>query len=41
MRFAFVQSSYGYIFDFVVNGDSSPISVDEENVVTNWNYDLY
>ena len=35
------SEQYGYVFDFVVNGDSSPISVDEENVVTNWNYDLY
>ena len=35
------SEQYGYAFHFETNGDSSSISVDEENVVTNFNSVLY
>lgn len=36
-----VNEKYGYAFHFETNGDSSPISIDEENVVTNFNSIMY
>lgn len=35
------SDQYGYAFHFETNGDSSSISVDEENVVTDFNSVLY
>ncbi len=32
-----VNSEYGYLFDFVTNGDGSPISFDEKNIITDFN----
>ena len=36
-----VSEQYGYAFHFETNGDGSSVSIDEENVVTNFNSILY
>ena len=36
-----VNEKYGYAFHFETNGDSSPISIEEENVVANFNSIMY
>lgn len=35
------SEKYGYAFHFETNGDSSPICIDEDNLVTNFNSILY